>query len=268
MKRQKNANLAKFYLFLLMIAAVFFFRHEIVSQVTNISALMGMHVEIDPEQTIIVYDKNMESNINAFARIDSQLVDTSQSLNYFCAHRLYGMQEPYMYTWIYCYGYPADVLPEIDSQYGSGLSTPARFEYDPSSLEIIDVVVPDNGALYEPSMASLFGGYKDIQPSRVELDSLALEVVRKVFAARAAKSHGNIAATETIKFSRAEDGWYLAFIYKGSGLPLTKAECFTMVQANDVWQVMHRDTYVPDVQLQELATANNFLPERCGPRAN
>jgi len=72
----------------------------------------------------------------------------------YCSHVLYGYDDKYAYTWIYCSAFINAGNGEIKES--SGFSVPTRFEFDKNTLEIKGFKQPEDGERYDSTYRSLF----------------------------------------------------------------------------------------------------------------
>jgi hypothetical protein len=72
----------------------------------------------------------------------------------YCSHVLYGYDDKYAYTWIYCSAYINAGNGEIKES--SGFSVPTRFEFDKNTLEIKGYKQPQDGERYDSTYRNLF----------------------------------------------------------------------------------------------------------------
>jgi hypothetical protein len=102
-----------------------------------------------PQDETIVQVDNLSTNINSFMELHaSQDSFASVKQKYYCGNFLYGQDEKYAYTWVYC-------TTGIDENH-TAFSTATRFEYVQPYYQIINYKQPDDGEGWGISLKKLF----------------------------------------------------------------------------------------------------------------
>lgn len=98
--------------------------------------------------------------------------------NYHCANKLYGLDQKYIYAWVFCSGFTQPVEGKLTP--GTGFSIPTRLEYDKGV--IVRYEWPVDGRYYYDSWKELFGEYfEGKEPDSEMIDKFQKEILVKTY---------------------------------------------------------------------------------------
>ncbi len=231
MNQIKSFPIAKFFIVGVLLVGVIFITQKYLKNSDNFAKPIGT---LNTEQNV-----KLKSNINTF--IESRVGEHDLGKeNYYCSNFLYGRDDKYAYTWLYCSGFEIknnDVLEQ-----GTAFSIPTRLEYRQPNFQVIDSKQPGDGSLYDSTLRELFPKkfYDKGHLPNEEVNKLDLEVRSKVKAVIQIKAKypelkdypSDKLPPRSIVVEQEQNNLYVAFIQNGSGRPILEARCFLIKSDN------------------------------------